>query len=116
MNRQKSGFRYQKAGVKGIVYWLFLFATLIPYVPMLAQNNIIVFGRVVDAQTGAIIPLESISVANKSIGTIANDEGEFEFHLTEKYAKDTLMVSAVGFKNHRAAIEKIKDRAPNHRL
>jgi hypothetical protein len=107
MNSKKSEVRSRKSEVG--VFGFLLILLWIPSVSSLAQNIITFSGKVIDAQTREIIPLASISITNHSIGTIANGQGEFEFHVPDRYKNDTLRISAVGYKNYNSVVKDLKD-------
>lgn len=56
---------------------------------------------------GTLLPIEnaSIYVENTTIGTISNADGKFVLMVPEKYAKDTLIVSSIGYKSFKTPVD-----------
>lgn len=69
-----------------------------------AISQIELKNKVVDFAT--LMPLESASVyvQNTTTGTITNVNGKFVLLIPEKYAKDTLVVSSIGYKSFKAPV------------
>lgn len=57
-------------------------------------------GRVVDNANNQALPMVNISIRNKAIGTITNNNGDFEFVVPMKYCNDTLVFSFLGYVNN----------------
>ena len=55
-------------------------------------------GKIIDQKKNAPIPYASVSVFNKPIGTITNNDGEFLLKLHPDYIQDTLVISSMGYK------------------
>ena len=55
-------------------------------------------GKIIDQKKEDPIPYASVSVLNKPIGTITNNDGEFLLKLHPDYIQDTLVISSMGFK------------------
>ena len=58
-----------------------------------AQTNLALAGKVFDATSREPLAFASISIAGKSLGTVTNAVGEFDFNLPEQYSRDTLVIS-----------------------
>jgi hypothetical protein len=54
--------------------------------------------KITDASTKMGIPFASIGIKGKNIGTVADDQGNFELNLLRSPEDDTLKISAVGYK------------------
>jgi len=54
-------------------------------------------GKVVDSKKSFPLPYATISLLNKPIGTITNDDGEFLLKLHPKHIIDTLVISNLGY-------------------
>lgn len=67
----------------------------------LAQNNLIYFirGQVVDKINEQPLPYCNVSLKGKSIGTLSNDSGFFEFKVKKEHLSDSLYVSALGYQS-----------------
>jgi hypothetical protein len=57
-------------------------------------------GYIVDKDTSGI-PFANISVLGKPVGTCSNENGYFKFVVDSVFIKDTLIVSCIGYKNHK---------------
>ncbi|MRT93216.1 carboxypeptidase-like regulatory domain-containing protein [Ancylomarina sp. 16SWW S1-10-2] len=66
-------------------------------------------GRVVNKKNKNALAYASIGIKGKTIGTISNIDGDFLLNLPEKYFKDTLTFSFIGFKNTEIPIHEIKN-------
>jgi len=65
----------------------------------LAQTNQIYFlrGQVVDKINQQALPYCNVSLKGKSIGTLTNETGFFEFKVKKEHLADSLFVSALGY-------------------
>ena len=61
--------------------------------PLLAQNNSVVSGIVKNRENGEPLPYASVSLKNHPIGTISNENGEFDFYVPLSKQGDTLSIS-----------------------
>jgi hypothetical protein len=64
--------------------------------------------KVTDCKTGAPVPYVHIGIAEKSFGTTSNEEGFFTLNVPEKFMRDTLTISFVGYETKRLPINSIK--------
>lgn len=69
----------------------------------IAQNLITIKGNVTDYKTGEQISFVSVSIKNRSVGTLTNDNGHFEFKAQIKPG-DSLRVSYVGYATQTIAL------------
>ncbi|HEX6225673.1 MAG TPA: carboxypeptidase-like regulatory domain-containing protein [Chryseolinea sp.] len=69
-----------------------------------AQSRLI-SGKVFDGRSKSPLQFASVSVLGKSIGTVTNANGEFDFHIPETYHHDSLLISHVGYKSFRDKID-----------
>ncbi|WP_179344044.1 carboxypeptidase-like regulatory domain-containing protein [Winogradskyella ursingii] len=62
-------------------------------------------GKIVDFTQ--LLPLEnaSIYVKNTTIGTVSNSDGKFVLLVPPEFAKDTLVISSIGFKSYKVPVE-----------
>ncbi len=63
-----------------------------------SQNKRLISGVIVDASNKEPVPFASISLKKQLIGTISNEQGQFDFYIPEEYGADTLLVSFFGYK------------------
>lgn len=78
---------------------LFLFAG-----HALVAQNITISGKVIDAENKETLPFTSIWIKGKTIGTISNAEGAFDFHIPGEFKNDTLVVSMLGYINFESPV------------
>jgi CarboxypepD_reg-like domain len=64
--------------------------------------------KVIDCKTGVPVPYVHIGIAEKSFGTTSNEEGFFTLNVPEKFMRDTLTISFVGYETKRLPISTIK--------
>jgi len=69
-----------------------------------AQGNLIIKGKVIDADDRLTISYANIGIPKKGIGTVTNENGEFVFIVPSASAGDSLQVSCMGYANKRVAV------------
>ncbi len=72
-----------------------------------AQSDLPIAGKVVDVKSGLPLGYATISIKGRGIGTVTNNDGEFEFHISQKHLKDTLVVSMLGYSIYEIIVESI---------
>ena len=72
-----------------------------------SQDFIKISGKVIDKTTGESLSFTSISIKGKSVGTVTNTDGEFDLFIDEKYNKNILMVSHIGYDTYEVIIRDI---------
>jgi len=65
-------------------------------------QKITITAKVTDAESGETLGYASVSLKGKSIGTITNDQGDFDFHIPSDYRNDLLVVSMLGYESYEA--------------
>jgi hypothetical protein len=62
-------------------------------------------GKIIDQ--GTLLPLEnaSIYIQNTAIGSISNSDGKFLLVVPNEYAKDTLIISSIGYKSFKTLVD-----------
>lgn len=68
--------------------------------------------RVQDKETAEPLPFASVGIKGKSIGTIANLQGEFDFHIPPEYRNEILVISMMGYENFEAPIWSLLQSKP----
>ena len=63
-------------------------------------QKITISGKVVDLETNEPLPFSSVSIKGKSIGTITNADGDFDFHIPSEYTNDLLSISLIGYESY----------------
>ncbi len=61
------------------------------------SQAITIEGTVLNQQTQQPVSYANISIKNKPLGTVCNEEGFFKFHSSELLEEDIVVVSAIGF-------------------
>jgi len=87
---------------------LLLFAFLTLY----GQTNIIIEGRIIDKESGDAVSFAHIGLCKRAIGTVSNMNGEFELKVPPYYLKDSICISAIGYKTFINLVENLKDIDP----
>jgi CarboxypepD_reg-like domain len=64
--------------------------------------------KITDCKTGAPVPYVHIGIAEKNFGTTSNEEGFFTLNVPEKFMRDTLTISFVGYEIKQLPINAIK--------
>lgn len=77
----------------------------------LAQK-ILVSGKVLDKETKEPLTFASIGIKGKSIGTITNLQGEFDFHIPIEMRNDFLVINMLGYKTFEAPVWTLLDIHP----
>jgi hypothetical protein len=67
-------------------------------------QKITITGKVVDKETKEPIPFASIGIHGKSLGTITNLQGDFDFHLPNELRNNIFIVSTLGHKTFEAPV------------
>ncbi|MEM6360704.1 MAG: carboxypeptidase-like regulatory domain-containing protein [Bacteroidota bacterium] len=77
------------------------------------KGDYAIVGRVIDEATGAPLPFATVSLKDKSDGTVTNPDGEFNLFLSEyKLHEDTLVVSHIGYANTYMPVKEALNTAP----
>ena len=81
-----------------------LFLVLVTSVAGWAQSGITISGKAVDILTNEPLQFASVGIKEKSIGTITNLQGDFDFHIPSEYRNEILVISMLGYKNYEAPV------------
>ncbi|MBX2944788.1 MAG: carboxypeptidase-like regulatory domain-containing protein [Cyclobacteriaceae bacterium] len=84
-------------------YALIVIAMLVFVLESVAQK-ITISGVAVDKETREPLPFASIGIQGKSIGTITNLQGEFDFHIPPEYRNEIVVISMLGYVNFEAPV------------
>lgn len=66
-------------------------------------------GKILDKETGEVIPFTTISLKDASIGTCSNSSGEFIFHCPDSLKNGELTIKCIGYKTNSLKIESFKN-------
>lgn len=76
-----------------------------------ARPKVIIFkGKVTDREEKDALPYSSIFVFRKNIGTVSNNDGEFVLKVPESMARDTIIVSCLGYRQQMFPITELTDK------
>lgn len=92
--------------------WQTLFLALILISGTLTAQDITISGKVTDAETKEALPFASVWIKGKTIGTITNAQGDFDFHIPGDLVQETLVVSMLGYKNFESPVSAINSTEP----
>lgn len=67
-------------------------------------QDITVSAKVVDKETNEPLGYASVGLKSVAIGTISNEEGEFDFHMPAEYRNEVMVISMLGYKNFEAPV------------
>ena len=62
-----------------------------------SQSKGAISGVVLDKEHNEPLPFASVTLKNHPIGTISNENGEFDFYIPESKRNDTIQISFIGF-------------------
>lgn len=86
---------------------------LIIFFPLsIEAQNITISGKVKDRETGEVLEFASVSLKDRSIGTLTNLLGEFDFHMPVENKNDILVISMIGYHNFEAPVWSLQEN-PN---
>ena len=76
---------------------VFLFVTLFlaSAIGYCQVQPITISGTVTDAETGEFLVYATVGLIGIPVGTISNAKGEFDFHIPEHYAAETVQISMI---------------------
>lgn len=81
---------------------LFILVIALPVVSR--SQNLTISARIQDKETGEALGFASVGVKGVAIGTISNEQGEFDFHVPPEHRNDILVVSMLGYRSFEAPI------------
>lgn len=73
-------------------------------------GQIIIQGRVLNKETREPISYANIGIASSNVGTLSNLDGSFSIPIPNKFSKDTLVFSALGFAKRAIPIQFIRQQ------
>src|SRR5882757_5502030 len=83
---------------------LIVFSLVFSYSATLLGQNMTISSRAVDKDTREPLPFASVGIKGKSIGTITNLQGEFDFHFPEELRNEMFVISMLGYHNFEAPL------------
>jgi len=79
--------------------------TIIPGI--FAQDNSVITGKIINGEDKEPLPFASIRLKNHPIGTISNENGEFDFYIPKSKRNDTLTISFIGFNSYEVPVSNV---------
>jgi CarboxypepD_reg-like domain len=81
-------------------------------IPLFSQEGYFLFrGELHNAKSGEVIPWASVYIKGTSLGVASNERGQFEFSIAKKYLKDSIFISALGYKSVGFVVEDLGGKA-----
>jgi len=87
---------------------LIIFLCLISSVA--GAQRVTVSATVLDKETKEPLVFASVGIKDRPFGTITNLQGEFDFHISQEYRNDMLVVSILGYKSFEAPVWTLLDK------
>lgn len=84
----------------------------VPVFYVQAQPSITISGKILDQETSEPLVFASIGVRGKSIGTISNKIGEFDFHIPSDFKNEVLIIRMLGYENVEVPIRSLLREEP----
>lgn len=75
-------------------------------------QDITISGKVIDAGTKESLPFASVWIKGKTIGTVTNAQGDFDFHIPSEYLNETLVISMLGYKDFETVVSALNVDEP----
>jgi CarboxypepD_reg-like domain len=75
-------------------------------------QRITLSSRVQDKVTSEPLPFASVGIKGKSVGTVTNLHGEFDFHIPPEYRNEILVISMLGYENFEAPLWSLLESKP----
>ncbi|GIL24470.1 MAG: hypothetical protein BroJett042_29830 [Bacteroidota bacterium] len=94
--------------MRNVFTWLLVIALA----PAALAQKITLSGKVIDKETKEPLPFATLGIKDKSIGTITNLQGEFDFHIPADLRNDLFMLSMLGYKPFSAPVWTLMDTKP----
>jgi hypothetical protein len=89
----------------------FCFALIFCSSLALAQK-ITISGSLIDKETREPLAFATVSIKDRSVATISNQAGAFDFHLSSAYRNEILVVSMLGYNNFEAPVWSVTEDMP----
>jgi len=71
------------------------------------ENSYSISGRVLSIKDSTAIPFAHLYIKKSNTGSISNEKGEFNLFINKESITDTLIISAIGYKNEKYCISEI---------
>lgn len=84
-------------------YLFFIFFLFVFSLASQAQK-ITISGKAIDIETKEPLPFATIGIKGKSVGTITNLHGEFDFHIPREFQNDLFVINMLGYQTYEAPV------------
>lgn len=84
-------------------YLFFIFFLFVFSLSSQAQK-ITISGKAIDNETKEPLPFATIGIKGKSVGTITNLHGEFDFHIPREFQNDLFVINMLGYQTYEAPV------------
>jgi hypothetical protein len=74
------------------------------------SQRLTVSAKVVDKENKEPLVFASVGIQGRSLGTITNLQGDFDFHVPQEYRNDLLVISILGYKSFEAPVWTLLDK------
>lgn len=71
------------------------------------SQKIFIKGAITDAESGDGVSFAHIGICGKSVGTVANENGEYQFRIPDAVLNDTLCATAIGYETYMIPISEL---------
>jgi hypothetical protein len=68
------------------------------------SQTLLISGRVVDKKSKEPLPFASLRITEKSLGTVANENGEFTFLIPEEFRNEIVKVTMLGYTTYESPV------------
>src|SRR6478609_1541119 len=72
-------------------------------------QKLTITAKLVDKETKESLVFATVGILGKSLGTITNMQGDFDFHVPVEYRNDILVISIIGYQNYAAPVWTLLD-------
>lgn len=73
------------------------------------SQNLTISARILDKESNEPLGYASVGIKGEAVGTISNNQGEFDFHFSPDYRNNVLVISMLGYKNFEAPVWTLLD-------
>ena len=89
------------------LFFVFFLIICLGGVNLRAQDNSFITGKIINGEDKEPLPFASVRLKNHPIGTISNDDGEFDFYIPKSKRNDTLSISFIGFNSYEVPLQNV---------
>lgn len=90
---------------------ILLFSAILFFSPGSSQV-LTITSQAIDAETSEPLPFASVGILGKSIGTITNLNGEFDFHFPAELKNEIFVISMLGYQNYQGSVQALLNSKP----